>query len=147
MLERETAIVELWKRLAGVTGVLYTARNPVIPPKVEQMPCIQFFELGDTVEKMSMRGGYPIYGRVLTVVVEPFVNATAEGASTKEMIEFVKLVKKAVYTGGPTLGGKCSEIHEVDASRVLRPDVGAPVSGIGLAFEIRYNEEISKLFL
>ncbi len=43
MLERERMMQELWRRLASVEGVVYTARNPKAEPGVKNLPAIQFF--------------------------------------------------------------------------------------------------------
>jgi len=142
--ERELIIAELWERLANVTGVVYTARNPKKPPSAESLPAIQFFELGDLVEEASSRGGYPAYRRRVTVVIECFIAGSSESAATKELGAFVQEMKKKVYEGGATLGRRCS-ISERDASRILRPPAGSHVAGVGIAFEIRYVENISTL--
>ena len=146
MREREVTIAKLWSRMSEVPGVSFTARNPVAPPSIENLPAIQFFELGDGVVRMTRRGGYPVYVRELTVVVEPFIKASTEAASSKELGEFVQEVKKKIYEGGVTLGGTCSELEEVDCSRILRPPVGEHVTGIGIALKITYIENIAALF-
>lgn len=147
MVERELIIQELWKRLAGVTDVRYTARNPKVPPKVEDLPALQFFELGDTVEKVGRRGGtnYPNFHRRLRVVIEAFINPQAEGSSGKELGLFVQNVKKALFTDGSTLGKLC-EIQEVETTRVLRPPVGENIIGIGLVYDLIYVEDVSRLY-
>jgi len=143
MIEREEIIAELWYRLSTVTGVVSTARNPSIVPDPQQMPCIQFFELEDIVEKVTMRGGFPVYHRKLTVAIEPFVLASSEQSSTAELIAFVREVKKKVYAGGASLGNRCS-LQEVEASRVLRPPGGTTLTGVGIALVISYIEDTSK---
>lgn len=144
MKEREEIIAELWYRLSLVPGVVSTARNPSIVPDPQQMPCIQFFELEDTVEQVAMRGGCPVYHRQLTVAIEPFVLAQSEQASTAELISFVKELKKSLYAGGPTLGNRCL-VKEVEASRILRPPGGTTLTGVGIAIVISYVEDTSKL--
>ncbi len=148
MLEREIFIQELWKRLADVDDVVSTARNPKDPPNIGDLPCIHFFELGDRVISTSRRGAsqYPVYTRVLSLVMEIFLVGVDEPSSTKSLIEIVKNTKIKVYADGNTLGKRCSEVREVDAGRILRPPVGGPVIGVGLAFEIQYVENISNLF-
>lgn len=147
MREREEIIQELWSRLAGVPGVAFTARNPKDPPSIKDMPCIQFFETEDTVESSSRRGGssYPNHRRRMSVVVEAFMAAEEEGSSSKELGTFVQNLKKTLYVDGVTLGGLC-EIREVRTGRILRPPIGGAVVGVGLTFEIRYVEDVGRLF-
>lgn len=144
MLEREGVIAELWSRLATVTGVTYTARNPKAEPSADNFSAIQFFELQDVVESETKRGGYPAYRRMLKVAVEGFISASAEGAATKEIGLFAIEIKKKVYAGGVTLGGRC-KISESETSRIMRPPTGEHSIGIGIIFEIRYTENIASI--
>lgn len=146
MLEREAIIAELWKRLALVDGVVFTARNPKQSPAESDLPAIMIFELGDAVVEESMRGGYPIYRRALDVIIEAYVKPNDEQSASKELGLFVQEIKKQVYAGGTNLGKKCSTISETDAGRILRPPIGSPVIGVGLAFKITYVENIQLLF-
>ena len=148
MIERELVITELWKRLSGISGVNYTARNPSSPPSAALLPAIQIFELSDRVLKASNRGSttHPVYTREVTVAVEGFIRATTEEESSKEIATFVKLIKKAVYAGGVTLGGKCQQFVETESSRILRPKTGEKIVGMGLVFTILYIEDVSKNF-
>ena len=145
MLERETLMAELWSRIRSTPGVVYTARNPSQVPSAEQLPAIQMFEMPDTVEKQDSRGGLPIYHRSLIVVVESFINATSEPAASKEITAFVDQVKKVIYSGGPTLGGKAKLIRETEASRVLRPKMGENIVGLGIVFAIQYIENVANI--
>lgn len=147
MLERELIIQELWRRLAAVPGVAYTARNPKAEPSVDNMPCIQFFELDDKPEKHDHRGAtaYPAYRRTFQVVVEAFVKGSSDAAASKELGEFMQAVKKSLYTGGNVLHPN-SFFLETEMSRMLRPPVGDNVIGVGIVLTIQYVEDISKLF-
>ena len=148
MLEREQLIEELWSRLANVSGVQYTARNPKAEPGVDNMPCIQFFEMDDTPEPAQSRGGsaaYPAYKRTLKVIIEAFVKGTSEASSSKELAEFVLDVKRSLYTTGNVLIPN-SMFLETEGSRMLRPPTGDNVVGIGIVLEITYIEDIAKLF-
>jgi len=144
VLQREKIIEELWSRLADVAGVQYTARNPKAPPSIENLPAIQFFELGDTVVNSSMRGGYPIYSRVVSVVIEAFIKGSSETAVGKELMDFMVEIKKQLYLTGTKMRSG-AVIQEVSSSRVLRPPVGANVAGIGLAVELRYVEDVGTI--
>ena len=94
----------------------------------------------------TQRGGYPAYIRRLEVVIDSYIPGTTEESATKELGLFIQEVKKKIYQGGVTLGGKCKSIKEIESSRVLRPPVGENSIGLGLAFNILYVEEIGKLF-
>jgi hypothetical protein len=145
MLKREQIIQTLWQRLSQVSDVAFTARNPKTEPNVDDLPCIQFFEMDDIVEEVSQRGGYPAYKRLLTVVVDSFVKASEDSEATKLLNAFIGEVKKAVYADGASLGNLCS-ITESSGSRMLRPPVGENVIGQGILFELRYVENIKDLF-
>jgi hypothetical protein len=148
VLEREQVIGELWQRLSGVKGVAYTARNPKAEPSVNDMPCIQFFELPEKAEPVQSRGGssaYPAYKRVLQVAVEVFVKGTSEAACSQELWAFMEEVKKALYVRGNVLIPN-SFFIEVEGSRMLRPPTGENIIGVGMALEITYVEDTSKLF-
>lgn len=145
MLEREIAIAELWRRMNSVSGVKYTTRNPKAPPSIDDMPTINIFELEDEVVAKTMRGGYPAYKRSLPIVLEAFITGSSESAATKELGVFLQEMRKKLYEGGTTLGGKCAEITETTQTRVLRPPAGEHTVGIGLTFEMIYIEDISRL--
>lgn len=145
MLQRDKIMSEFWHRISHVEGVSWTARNPSAPPGAENMPAIQIFELSDTVTERTMRGGYPAYKRVMRVVMEIFIKGTSEGASSSELFAFLEKVKKAMYQGGPSLGGLC-EFSEVGSDRMLRPPAGQHIIGIGLEIEIAYVENTATLF-
>ena len=145
MLERESAIAELWRRMASVPGVNYTTRNPKAPPSIDDMPTINIFELEDEVIGKGTRGGYPIYKRSLPIVLEVFIVGSSESAATKELGLFLQEMRKKLYEGGVNLGRKCAEISETTQTRVLRPPTGEHTVGIGLSFDMIYIEDISKL--
>jgi len=147
MQEREAAVSEFWKRAAATETVVFTARNPKEPPADDNLPAIQFFELEDEVASASRRGGYPAHIRNLTVVAEMFLKAESEGSANKELYDLAAKFKAKIYEGRVNnLGGACAEISEVSAGRVLRPDVGGPVIGMGIVFRIRYIENVALLF-
>jgi hypothetical protein len=147
VLKRETIIRELWSRFADVEDIEFTARNPKAPPGEADFPCILFFELGDDVFDRSKRGATqkPSFKRKLIVVVETYVKASTEEASSAEMMDMIEKIKKKLYVDGNSLGGLC-EINETGSSRVLRPPMGGPVAGLGLSFEITYIEDVGALF-
>lgn len=145
MLEREQIIENLWRRLSTVEGVAYTARNPKAEPNSENMPCIQFFELSDKVVHTSQRGGYPIYKRSFQVVIELFVKASSDSASSKALGSFMEKLKRSLYEGGPSLGGLCS-FSEDGTSQMIRPPTGDNIIGTGMGITILYVEDAGKLF-
>jgi len=148
MPQPEELIEELMYRMSTVSGVEYTARNPNKPPEVSNLPCIQVFELTDSVEEASCRGAgaYPSYRRKLNVIIEMFLKASAPGPASQELRAFVVEMKKKLYEGGITLGGTCSGIKELESGRVLRPPIGENAIGIGIALVIEYVETIGDLF-
>lgn len=146
MIEREAALVELWKRFGQVTGVKTTQRNPATSPELHDLPLIRFFEMDDVVMELGGRGGYPIYKRRLTLIVESFIRASSEGAATKELGVFIGSLKRQVYAGGTNLGGTCSEFVEASMGRILRPEIGQNSIGLGLVFNMRYIEEVVNVF-
>ena len=146
MLERETWIEELWKRIAEVDGVKFTDRNPKDPPAIGNLPAILLFERSDMIEKRSMRGAYPIHSRLMQVALEAFVLGTSEASVKKELAIFAKAVKKSVFRDN-NLGGTCSEFRETETGPVLRPKMGPPVAGVTMFFEVRYVENVALLFV
>jgi len=145
MLEREAIIQEFWSRLSQVTGVQFTARNPKTEPSVDNLPCIQFWEMDDKVEEIDGRGGYPAHKRAFDVVAECFIKSSSDAEATKDLNDFIIELKKKVYVDGQSLAGLC-RISEVEYSRILRPPVGENVIGIGITFRFRYIETVAKLF-
>ena len=145
MKEREALIQEFWRRMSTVTGVQKTARNPKTPPTLEDLPCIQFFEMADNVREGSARGGKPVYRRELQLVLETFYEGSSEAASSQELGSFVEDMKSKLYEGGSNLGGTCSMIEETQASRILRPQLGEHVAGIALVLLITYIEDTTLL--
>ncbi len=144
---KETIISKLWERLSTVSGIKSIERNAKAEPAVSDMPAIRFFELLDVVEETKTQGAtkYPAYKRKLTIAIESFVKASEEGAATKDLLLFVREIKKKLYEGGNTFGLQCYFI-EVEASRVFRPPVGEPVAGIAIVIEIFYTEDIKNIF-
>ena len=145
MIERENIIRELWKRLAGVSGVNYTARTPAAPPSAIDLPAIQFFELSDSVTDATRRGNYVANKRKLTVVVETAITATTEASATNELIAFMDLIKAAIFDGDQTLGKKCL-IQEEETSQIFRPTIGENAIGVAMVFSIHYVEDVNNLF-
>lgn len=145
--EREEIITRLWSRMASVTGVKSTARNPSNPPKESELPRINIFEGDDVVVKESSRGASqkPHYNRDWTVVLETFIRATSEKAGSKELSAFMSLVKSRLYDGGITLGLRNVSVQEKSSTGLLRaPDLDL-VMGIGLVLSVRYVEDCATL--
>lgn len=146
MIEREAIMAELWRRMTLVSSGIYTTRNTKVALKLENLPAIQLFEGPDTVVEKSSRGGHPIYKRVLNVQIELCINATSEGAASKEIGEFLDDCKKQLYVGGTTLDRKCAEFSEVEIGAIVRPPIGENAIAVGFEIEVLYIEEVSKLF-
>lgn len=150
MLKREVIVERFEKRMSEVSGVSFVARNPIKEPQTSDLPCIQFFELGDGVDsgKVSKRGAgtYPSYIRTLSLIAEIFIAGSSEEASSKELLAFVEEVKKKFYEGGNNLGLSGVELVERGAGRVLRPPAGDNIAGMGIELEIAYIEDTSEMF-
>ena len=144
--EREIALTELSDRISATTGIQFSGRNLEKEPSVNDMPCALIYELGDKIVSTTMRGGYPAYKRELAVIVEIFISGSSEGAASKELSAFVTEVKKKIFEGGTNMGRKCSEIVETEASQIYRPSIGGNAIGMGIAFDIKYIENVQNLF-
>ncbi len=143
MFEREDLIVEFMKRLASVPDVEYTARNPDKVPSKDNMPCIQLFEMEDIVDEPKMRGDIAVaYKRSFEVITEHFVEGTTDEKASKELVAFIKSCKKVIYADGQTLGKRCS-LEETGGGRILRPESGSHIAGMGISWKIRYIETIN----
>jgi len=143
---RENIISELHRRMSEVPNTLIVFRNPKVEPTPDDLNCISIFELGDPVEKASTRGGVPYYIRNLNVIIEAMIKSQTEGASSPDLIAYVKELKKKLYEGGITLGGTCDMFIEIDSSQILRPPIGGNAAGIGISLKITYKEDIRTYF-
>lgn len=147
--EKEIAIQELWKRLSSVTGISRAPmRNPATPPKEGDYPTINFFDMAAKVEDVRNSGKTkpPIYLWNSAVVIEPFVMASTEDASTQEINLFIKEVKRRIYQDGTTLGGTCASFTETQYTQYLKPPSSRLLIGISLYFNLRYIEDTGKIF-
>jgi hypothetical protein len=144
VLQREAIIEELEKRMTEVSGVLFVARNPEKAPSYDDLPCVSIFEMPDTVDDMSKRGGMPSYKRSFQIVLEIFISGSTATLASKELMAFMKLVKVALHAAPYGLDATCGGIREDQYGRVLRPGVGEHVIGIGLAITIFYVEDINQ---
>ena len=147
MLVRELIFEELWRRMALVTGVTSTARNPINPPAESDLPRINLFELSDEVDSASTRGRErsPVFKRTLTILLECFTVADSEAATSKTLWDFVEQMKIQLYSGGNSLGMRMLEVMEVRTSEVYRPPDLEKVAGVGIELEIAYVEDISTI--
>lgn len=145
--EREEIISRLWGRMAEVTGVKTTARNPVNPPKAADIPRINIFEFDDVVVSRASRGASqpPAHKRAIRVLVESFYKGTTEEAATQELGLFMRQLKAKLYQGGVTLGLKDVEVAEESMGEVLRPPNLDLVVGVGMILSIRYTEDVAKI--
>lgn len=140
-MKREYLIQELWSRLAAVSGVQSTARNPKEPPKEGEFPRINLFDLEEEVDEAQAFRSQKLTFSLLT---EHFIEATSEHSGSKELMAFTDLVVDAMYQTGLRLAkaGHIGVITERRRSRVLRPPTGGPVFGLGIWWEIRYVEDL-----
>lgn len=138
--ERETIMATIWEQLYNVTGAGRVVRNPESPSEADDHPVIHIYELEDVIKSTTKRGGRPAYKRALTIAVEPFVAGTTEESASKELGEFVTLVKSALLSD-PSLGGLC-EIQETDSTSVAVVPGGDHIRGMGIGFVVHYTEQI-----
>lgn len=147
--EKELAVRELWHRLSLTSGINRAPlRNPVTAPNDEDYPTINFFDMAAEMADMRRDGKkrHPVYIWQSQIVIEPFVKAVSEDAATDELNSFVKSVKSEIYKGGMSLGGKCAEFYETSYSQYLRPPTSSLIIGISLYFNLRYIEDVGRLF-
>ena len=97
-----------------------------------------------------MTGDYPRYIREWDIFVSAFILpsvANDDEVATTEIDDYLETkVKKAVYTGGNTLGGKCAEIIEEGTGLYVLPPTGEAGIGITSHFLVRYLENIANLY-
>ena len=142
MLNRNSIVTEVWKRVAGIPNIIYTARNPSRPPTEDEFPCIQIFEREDKISSSSRsRTQKPINKRELLIYIEVFTKADTDESASHDLSVLVDTVKSALYVDGSSLGGRC-DLHEVEMSPIVRPTTGTPSVGISIALKITYVEEI-----
>lgn len=140
-MRREEIVVELIRRLSGIEGVSYVARNPKAPPSIDQLPAITIWELTDNILKHDSRGRYS-HHRKLSLVVEWIIDGTAEGRCSKEAVAYADVVRGAIFVDGISLGQTQCEVREKSFSRVLRPPAGDATAGLGMELEIEYIEAL-----
>ncbi len=143
---RDALLSEIWRRISLIPSIKYAARNPKAEPSKDDFPAIQIIELVDAVQKTSRRGSFPVYQRLLKVAIELFIEASSEGAATKELEVFITTFETEFYRGGNNLGKKAISVEEFDRSQVLRPPVGTHAIGISIVFDVVYVSDIGKLF-
>lgn len=145
MIKRENIISEFWERLYNVSGVTRVVRNPTTPVDLSSLPSINILEREDIVTDWTLRGNMPKYKRRLELAVEAFINGTSEGAATKELMDFVNDIKRAIFADGSSLGGLC-EVRERECSDVAIGAGGEHIRAIGLVFDILYVEDVADIF-
>lgn len=142
-VDREALVAEFWKRVAGVAGMNSTARNPESPPKAEDCPVGNIFDLEDEVEATD-GGRRPKNKRRLTLILELFVKGSSDAAASKELWLFYQTVKKALYADPADLGRKAT-LLEKRTSAFVTIDAGNHMKGVGIEFHILYTEDVGLL--
>ena len=147
MLKREQIILEFWKRVASVSGMTYTARNPVASPNVDDLPIGNIFDFPAKAVKTagSSRTGIPIIGFDMSVILEVYMAGTTEYSSTNEFFTFYTEVLKAIYVDGASLGDLKCHIMLNEMTRIFRPPIGGNTVGIGTVFTVSYFEDFNNL--
>ena len=154
-MKREELVTEVQRRFAGIKtangytlDVNHVFRNPEEEPNPSIMPLVNLFEMPDLLVSQKDRGATkpPIATRELVVVAECWMVATSEGKASKEISQFLKAARVAIFNDGITLGKKgVIGVAEIEVSRVYRPAIGNGVVGIGQVLRIRYLEDYSQL--
>jgi hypothetical protein len=147
---RNDILVELQKRLSNISGSPLVLRNPKAPPSSDDFPVIVITSAEDTVADHNRTGDYPRYIREWDVFISVFIMASVENddeVATTEIDDYLETkIKKAIYEGGNSLGGKCSEILEEGTGLYVVPPMGEAGIGITAQFLVRYLENTANLY-
>ena len=149
-MQRDNVVKEVQKRIYQITtgngydfSVNKVERNPEEQPDPDSMPLVQIFEFPEITLTNSTRGGMPIQTKELQLVVEFFYKSASQGATTPDIIKFLRYIRKTIFQDGIALGGVAKEIVETEVSRVLRPPLGNRIVGMGEVLAIKYVEDFN----
>lgn len=142
MLKRELIVTEIWKRLAGISGVT-AVRNPEYPPQAEDMPWIGFFELPDEVtDEKTDRDGLPVYAREFQIIVEMFVSGANAEASSRALISLLSTVRLALFAT-PRHLNQLGKLQEQRTGRIVTVDAANHIKATAILYAIKYTEAIA----
>lgn len=146
-LKREILVSELFRRIGNTEGMVYTARNPISVPSSDDMPVGNLFEFDLDVLKFSISGAsaIPTLEVRMPLVLEVFINAEREETATEEFLQFYSEVLKSIFSDGVSLGNKGCLLGLKQMTRILRPEAGTNVIGMGTVFEMTFIEDLVSL--
>jgi len=147
VLKREAIIAEFTKRIAEVEGMVFTARNPIARPSIDDMPVGNIFDFPATVIKYSGGGRTkaPICETVGEILLEVYIAGTTEATSSDELFAFLETVLTSIFSDGSGLGEIGCSLRVKEFTRVFRPPVGGNAAGIGVIFSVQYVEDYNTL--
>ncbi|MFH0821514.1 MAG: hypothetical protein V2B18_02095 [Pseudomonadota bacterium] len=140
MTERESIIAALQGNLWNVPGIRLVERNLHRTASVDDYPAVFVIDEGDDVTSSTSRYEYRRAWRISLAV---FIGGSSDNAAVKELSEFVRLVKSAMYATGKVVAGVHRGIvNEIRIGPVEFPAQGDHVVGQKIMFEIVYVETI-----
>lgn len=151
-MRRDNIVVEIQSRMNSIKivngydfDVEYVYRNPEGEPAPELMPMTNIFEFPSTTVESSKRGASqkPSYKKFFRVVLEHWYNSNSPGETSRDIMQYLRASRLAIFVDGQTLGGLASIVVEEEESRIYRPLQN--VVGIGEVFGIEFTEDFNKL--
>ena len=151
-MRRDDIVVEFQRRMNSIKivngydfDVANVRRNPEGEPAPELMPMTNIFEFPSTTIDSAKRGASqkPSYKKFFRVVLEHWYNSASLGAASRDIMQYLKAARLAVFIDGQTLGGLASIVVEEEESRIYRPLQN--VVGIGEVFGIEFTEDFNNL--
>ena len=152
-MQRDNIVVEIQRRMNSIKiangyslDVRYVYRNPEGEPSPDLMPMTNIFEFPSTTMDETMRRGAsqkPVYKKFFRVALEHWYNSDSLGETSRDIMQYLRASRLAIFSDGQTLGGLASLVVEEEESRVYRPLQN--VVGIGEVLAIQFTEDFNKL--
>lgn len=151
-MQRDNIVVEIQSRMNSILiangyafDIKYVYRNPEGEPSPELMPMTNIFEFPSTTIESAKRGASqkPIYKKFFRVALEHWFNSASRGETSRDIMQFLRAARLAIFSDGQTLGGLASQVEEEEESRIYRPLQN--VVGIGEVLAIQFTEDFNKL--
>ena len=152
-MQRDRIVVEIQRRINSIKiangyefDIRYVYRNPEGEPSPDLMPMTNIFEFPSTTVDETMRRGAkqkPVYKKFFRVAMEHWYNSDSMGETSRDIMQFLKAARLAIFSDGQTLGGLASLVVEEEESRVYRPLQN--VVGIGEVLAIQFTEDFNNL--
>ena len=152
-MRRDDIVVEIQTRMNSIKiangyafDVQYVYRNPEGEPSPDLMPMTNIFEFPSTTVDETMRRGAsqkPVYKKFFRVALEHWYNSDSMGETSRDIMQYLKASRLAIFIDGQTLGGLASLVVEEEESRIYRPLQN--VVGIGEVLAIQFTEDFNLL--